>query len=175
MFKSQKGQGLVEFGLALILILILVGAFITMWNTYMNPAAPIPVISIPNYIGGSEVTMTVEGQFATINSTDGITSGAKSVAGAGTYWIQDGNDCIFGFTSGQDYIGKTFKNSSCPNSPDDENTIQQFIRWIWDAYKNGTMKNGSTWKSILENGGKLAGHVKAIIELAKAYGVDLIP
>lgn len=41
--KSQKGQALVEYALIGILMLIAVGAIITLYNAYYNPASPYAV------------------------------------------------------------------------------------------------------------------------------------
>ena len=169
MKSSEKGQGLVEFVVGVpLLILLAVGAYL-LYLAVVNFYAHVPAPEVS--FGTSSVTYET-GQMIELTASFELTEAAKKVGGAYAYWETDQHDpnkCFFGIHTPFSWAANTV-DGNCPEGPDDEAGIARLIEKLWKSFTTG-----STWAELIAMGGKAAGHVLAIIEVAKAYGVTLIP
>ncbi len=98
---------------------------------------------------------------------------SKRVNGAVAYWEanSDGTSCFFGVDTGISWAATSLPGA-CPSSPGDEARIAELQSGLWENLRN---EAGRTWADLLAMGGRAQQHVQAIIDLARAYGVILVP
>ena len=101
---------------------------------------------------------------------DNLIPANKVVNGAYAYYdaMPDGR-CFFGIQSSFGWSANIL-DDPCPNGPDDDEAISKLIEKLWNSFTSGF-----TWGELIGFGGSSAAHVAAFIEVAKAYGISLIP
>jgi hypothetical protein len=168
----ENGQSLVEYSAILIVIAIIAVVTYPLWgpSPARQEAAENLAGSLPSNSTYAEPYSPPTGRLIDTGAAFDLTNASKSVGGAYAYWESDQNgrdDCFFGIHSSLGWTANSLPGP-CPSSPDDDARIGELIQKLWNSFSDGR-----TWSDLLAT--RAAEHVKLIIEVAKLYGITLVP